>query len=220
MIASFFIFTKKILFDMQIPIFPLSLVVYPNSQYPLHIFEERYKKMISKCTSENSGFGVVSKIKEEISEVGVYVEITNVSKTYGSGELDIVVRGKWRFTRLDLEIHPDGYFISEIKKYDDQLPEVDPDLFIELKSKVKDILKQVNYNLNPNFWENLEKSSFKSFKIAEKSGLTLIQQQELLTIKEENKRLHYLIDHFDKLTEKLEKNMTVRKIILGNGYIN
>ena len=64
------------------------------------------------------------------------------------------------------------------------------------------------------------KSSLKSFKIAEKSGLTLIQQQELLTIKEENKRLHYLIDHFDKLTEKLEKNMTVRQIILGNGYLN
>ena len=220
MIASFFNFTIKNLFDMQIPIFPLSLVIYPNSQYPLHIFEERYKKMISKCSADKSGFGIVSKIKDEIAEVGVYVEITSVSKTYGSGEFDIVVKGKWRFTRLDLEVHPDGYFISEIQKFDDKLPEYDIDLFSELKSKVKDILKQVNYNLNPNFWENLEKSSLKSFKIAEKSGLTLIQQQELLTIKEENKRLHYLIDHFDKLTDKLEKNMTVRQIILGNGYLN
>ncbi|MBT8379855.1 MAG: LON peptidase substrate-binding domain-containing protein [Ignavibacteria bacterium] len=205
---------------MKIPIFPLSIVIYPNSQYPLHIFEERYKKMVNKCSDEASGFGIVSKIKDEISQIGVFVEIKSISKPYGSGEFDIVVKGSWRFTRLDLEIHPDGYFMSEVKKYDDRLTKFDIDLFIELKSKVKEILTQVNYNLNPNFWEKLENSNLKSFKIAEKSGLTLVQQQELLTIKEENKRMHYLIDHFEKLTEKLEKNMAMRKIILGDGYLN
>jgi Lon protease-like protein len=205
---------------MQIPIFPLPLVVYPNSKYPLHIFEERNKKMIKKCTTEKSGFGIVTKVKEEISEIGVYVEIDGISKTYGSGEFDLVVKGKWRFKRLNLEVHSDGYFISEIQKYDDELPEFDPELYTELKSKVKEILKQVNFDLNNSFWHNLERASIKSFKIAEKSGLTITQQQELLFILEENKRLHYLIDHFDNLAEKLEKNMTVKKIILGDGYLN
>jgi Lon protease-like protein len=205
---------------MKIPVFPLPIVIYPNSRYPLHIFEERYKKMINKCIEEKTGFGIVSKIKEDISEVGVFVEIINVSNTYGSGEFDVVVRGKWRFKRLDLEVHPDGYFTSDIEKFEDELPDFDPDLYSELKTKVKDILRQVNYDLNTTFWKSLEKASTKSFKVAEKSGLSITQQQELLLIREENERLHFLIDHFDKLAEKLEKNMMMKKIILGDGYLN
>ena len=32
-----------------IPLFPLSIVVFPGHLVPLHIFEERYKKMIADC---------------------------------------------------------------------------------------------------------------------------------------------------------------------------
>lgn len=204
---------------MMIPIFPLSIVIYPNSHYPLHIFEDRFKKMVSNCLSEKTGFGIVTKIKEDISEIGVYAEVAGVSKEYETGELDIIVKGVWRFKRLNLEMHPDGYYISEVKKFDDVLPQYDPVLYNELKTKVKEIFKQVNYDLNPSFWEKLEKSSTKSFRIAEKSGLTLTQQQELLIIQEENKRLLYLINHFDKLAAQLEKNAVLRKIILGDGYL-
>ncbi len=105
---------------MQIPIFPLALVVFPNSKYPLHIFEERYKTLINKCIANSIGFGIVSKIGDTISEVGVYVEVADVIKIYESGELDIVVSGKWRFKRMDLEMHRDGYFLSEVNKIKDQ----------------------------------------------------------------------------------------------------
>lgn len=176
--------------------------------------------MIRKCISDRTGFGIIAKIKDDFSEVGVYVEVLGVTKEYATGEMDIIVKGIWRFKRVNLEMHPDGYYVSEIKKYDDVLPQFDPDLYDELKTKVKEILKQVNFDLNPSFWDKLERSVTKSFKIAEKSGLTLIQQQELLSINEENKRLLYLIDHFDKLAEKLEKNTLIKQIILGDGYLN
>ncbi len=45
-----------------IPIFPLNLVVFPDSKYPLHIFEERYKILLQKCLTDNSGFGIVASI--------------------------------------------------------------------------------------------------------------------------------------------------------------
>ncbi len=56
------------------------------------------------------------------------------------------------------------------------------------------------------FGKHWKRLSLKSFKIAEKSGLSILQQQELLTIASENKRLSYLLEHFDKLEEKLEEN--------------
>jgi len=207
---------------MQIPIFPLALVIFPNSKYPLHIFEERYKILINKCLANNSGFGIVSRIGDTISEVGVYVEIADVTKIYESGESDIIVAGKWRFKRLDLEMHPDGYYLSDVNKINDKnaVADLNYNLFFALKQRVQEMLKLVNFNVNQGFWENLEKTSLKSFKIAEKSGLSILQQQELLTIQSENKRLSYLLEHFDKLEEKLDKNRATRELILGDGYLN
>lgn len=206
---------------MQIPLFPLALVIFPNSRYPLHIFEERYKTLINQCLENNSGFGIVSKIGDTISEVGVYVEVADVTKIYESGELDIVVSGKWRFKRTNLEMHSDGYYLSEVNKLADQEKEdVNYNLFFALKQRVQEMLKLVNFNVNKGFWEALEKTNLKSFKIAEKSGLSIIQQQELLTIPSENKRLSYLLEHFGKLEEKLEENKAMREIILGDGFLN
>lgn len=207
---------------MQIPIFPLALVVFPNSKYPLHIFEERYKTLINKCLANGTGFGIVSKIGDSISEVGVYVEIISVTKIYESGELDIVVAGKWRFKRMNLDMHSDGYYVCDVSKVSDQKAESDLNynLFFALKQRVQEMLKLVNFNVNQGFWEALEKTNLKSFKIAEKSGLSILQQQELLTIRSENKRLSYLLEHFDKLEEKLEENKMMHEIILGDGYLN
>lgn len=205
---------------MQIPIFPLAVVIFPNSKYPLHIFEERYKKLIKKSLDNKSGFGIVSMIGNAVSEIGVFVDIENIIKSYVSGEMDIVVKGKWRFKRLNLKMHPDGYHISEVEKVEDTDTGFDFDLFDELKSKVKEMLKLANYNLNQSFWDNLEKTKNKSFKIAEKSGLTIAQQQELLTMQSENNRLSYLLEHFEKLEERLESNRMMREIILGDGFIN
>jgi len=207
---------------MQIPLFPLSLVIFPNSKYPLHIFEERYKILINKCLANESGFGIVSRIGDTISEVGVYVEIANVTKIYESGEIDIVATGKWRFKREDLEMHPDGYYLSDVVKVSDQENDKDLDnnLFFALKNRVQEMLKMVNFDVGQGFWEALEKTKLKSFKIAEKSGLSILQQQELLTIPSESKRLSYLLEHFEKLEEKLEQNKQVKEIILGDGYLN
>ena len=86
---------------MRIPIFPLAIVIFPNSKYPLHIFEPRYKKLINKCLAEKSGFGIVSRIGETVSDVGVYADIINVIKIYESGEMDIVIKGNWRFRKIN-----------------------------------------------------------------------------------------------------------------------
>ncbi len=42
-----------------LPLFPLSLVLFPGMTLPLHVFEERYKRMINLCLREARDFGVV-----------------------------------------------------------------------------------------------------------------------------------------------------------------
>ena len=60
---------------MTIPLFPLKLAVLPKEVLPLHIFEERYKKMITECINSNSLFGIIYREKGEFSKIGCAVKI-------------------------------------------------------------------------------------------------------------------------------------------------
>ncbi len=203
-----------------IPIFPLKLVMFPLSKYPLHIFEKKYKKMINLCLQENTGFGVTALIGNEISKVGTYVSISKVSKKYLTGEMDIIVKGEKRFIFSNYEMHADGYYIASIQEYKDSSSSADDELLEEMESKFEKIIDKVNYKLEDNFWDNYYKSKLKSFKLAEKSGLTIEQQQTLLTFKKETERINFLIAHFEKLDEMLTENAALKQIIIGDGYLN
>lgn len=202
-----------------IPIFPLNLIVFPQSKYPLHIFEERYKKLISKCLSENIGFGIVATSNKKLFDVGVYVMITDVIKKYESGESDIIVQGIERFLISSTYMHEDGYLLAEIESYSDDDFLTDNLLLIKLKNEFEEILKLANYNLEKTFWDRLEKSDYKSFKIAEKSGLSYEQQQELLILKSEDERINYLLNYFSYIKEKVSKSDTLKNIIMNDGYL-
>jgi Lon protease-like protein len=204
-----------------IPIFPLSLVVYPESKYPLHIFEERYKRMIRRCRSNGEGFGIVAQIDKVMSKIGCYVKISRILTEYENGESDIIVQGINRFVLIESHKHPDGYFEALVDNFSDLGNIIiNQDSIIELKEKFKTIIERVNFRLDDSFWKNYSSSKNKSYKIAEKSGLTLEQQQKLLAIRDENKRMSFLVDHLENLEKQIEKGMALKEIILGDGYIN
>ncbi|MFO7523916.1 MAG: LON peptidase substrate-binding domain-containing protein [Ignavibacteriaceae bacterium] len=205
---------------IKIPIFPLQLVVFPNSSYPLHIFEERYRRLLNKCLNDGSGFIIVSKFNNSISDVGVFVRVSNVIKKYNTGESDIIVRGVKRYQIGDVSKHPDGYLEAVVEEYDDDDATIDFTLLEEMKEKFEEILNKANFHLDDSFWKRFKETETKSFKVAEKSGLTLEQQQELLILKEENLRLSYLIDYFNKLNAHISESSFIKQIVMSDGYLN
>ncbi len=206
--------------NSTIPIFPLNLVVFPGSKYPLHIFEERYKILLQKCLRENSGFGIAAFIDKRISDVGVYVKVSEVLKTYINGEIDIVVLGLERFLINSTSLHRDGYYVADIETYSDESIIIDPELVDELQTEFEDIADLANYKLEDAFWNNLKSSKLKSYKIAEKSGLSYEQQQELLILKNENERLNYLINYFTSIKAKVDSAGNLKRIIMNDGFLN
>lgn len=203
-----------------IPIFPLNLVVFPYSSIPLHIFEEKYKKMINRCLDEKAGFGVVSLILKEASKIGSYVEIATVVNRNEKGEMDIIVKGISRFKILETAKHSDGYLIASVVEYKDLSDEININLLNELRENFEEIINKVNFTLEDSFWKNYDETAFKSYKIAEKSGLNLKQRQKLLTLRKENERINFLLDHLSKLEKKIAESITTGAIIMGDGYIN
>ena len=51
-----------------IPIFPLSIVVYPGEDLNLHIFEPRYKQLIAECIATKKPFGIPAVIGNNMNE--------------------------------------------------------------------------------------------------------------------------------------------------------
>jgi hypothetical protein len=68
---------------IEIPLFPLRSVLCPGVALPLHIFEERYRLMISRCIERGEPFGVillrqgreVGPIRGEVAAVGTTAAI-------------------------------------------------------------------------------------------------------------------------------------------------
>lgn len=203
-----------------IPLFPLNLVVFPNSRYPLHIFEERYKKLMNNCLNNETGFGIVAPSGKELSKIGSYAVISKVLKKSANGEMDIVVEAQSRFLINKINTHPDGYLIADVEWYYDVQPDASPSLLDEMEEMFERILEKYEFELEESFWASYHDAKSKSFKVAEKSGLSLTQQQILLTLQNEDRRINFLIQHFEKLDEEISKNVGLRNIILGDGYIN
>ncbi len=204
----------------QIPIFPLELVIFPNSKFPLHIFEERYKKMINYCLQNNIGFGIVLANKNRFEKIGTYVTIYEVTKKYPNNNLDIIVEGISRFKIKDNWEHPDGFLMALIEPYEDFSKNYNYLLIEELRNKFENLIEKIDFHLDERFWNKFDMIENKSFKLAEKAGLTLEQQQHLLSLQDEDERLKFLINQLDKLEKNMDKNLSLRNIILNNGYIN
>lgn len=205
-----------------VPIFPLNLVMFPDAIYPLHIFEERYKRMIRRCLENNEHFGIVSKIEFDIAKLGCLVKVTRVIETYENGSMDIIVRGDKRFITENTNMHNDGYLEAEIIIFNDSemISDSDYRIFEETVRTFKNIIKKTSLTLSSVFWQNLYKSENKSFKLAEKSGLNLRQQQDILSLQSEKERLNYLHDHLEKLDKTLDRSEALKDIILADGYLN
>ena len=44
---------------VELPLFPLNVVLFPGQTLPLHIFEPRYRAMIQRCIENDTPFGVL-----------------------------------------------------------------------------------------------------------------------------------------------------------------
>ena len=78
----------------HINLFPLSLVTFPTKIVPLHIFEERYKVLISECLNNKSEFGIVYQNNNTLAEYGCSMNVLEVVKKYPDGRMDIITKGK------------------------------------------------------------------------------------------------------------------------------
>ncbi len=108
-----------------LPLFPLQVVVFPRTQLPLHIFEERYKEMVGEAIRDHSEFGIVLVKEEGILNAGCTVVVDKVLKSHPDGRMDILTRGIRRFEIVMLN-QEKPYLRGEVAYFDDDEPDPAP----------------------------------------------------------------------------------------------
>ena len=107
---------------MEMPLFPLNVVLFPGMMLPLHIFEPRYREMINRCVEEEIPFGVV--LIQEGREVGgtakphpigTAARIVKVDRAE-DGTMNITAVGMQRFRILELD-YTRSYLSAKVAQY-------------------------------------------------------------------------------------------------------
>jgi Lon protease-like protein len=91
---------------IELPLFPLDVVLFPGEELPLHIFEPRYRLMINECYEQKTPFGIVlvrpesEHLNEEPYSVGTMAEI-EVLDRLEDGRINLIAKGLQRFRILE-----------------------------------------------------------------------------------------------------------------------
>tara|TARA_B100001758_G_scaffold91776_1_gene78352 strand:- start:2716 stop:3300 length:585 start_codon:yes stop_codon:yes gene_type:complete len=177
----------------HIKLFPLSLVTFPTKIVPLHIFEERYKALISECLNNKSEFGIVYQNNNTLAEYGCSMNVLEVVKKYPDGRMDIITKGKNIF-KLNSQLLDGELLIGEVK-FSESKNDINSDKFEILKDKYLKILLMLG--ITSNLDSHLKKII--SFELLE--GISLPSEFELMLIStnSESDRLKILDSIFDKI---------------------
>jgi Lon protease-like protein len=104
-----------------LPLFPLHVVLLPDAELPLHIFEDRYKEMIAEVLRDKIEFGVVLANEQGIVSTGCTAVIERVLREYPDGRLDILTVGRRRFEIVGLN-EERSFLRGSVEYFDDEDP--------------------------------------------------------------------------------------------------
>ena len=209
--------------EIEIPLFPLNVVLFPESKIPLYIFEERYKKMIGECLSNSSVFGINLFSDKNIHITGCSAKVEEVTERLENGEMNIIVKGVQRYKIIRYELSIAGYYTGIIEYTDEESGEYDK-VKMEKAVKIYNDLVEIVYkgsvkriDLNDIKWH--KGNSTVTFTMAEKSGLSLIERQKILEMDNENMRLDFMLKYFSEVIPKVTEADKISNIIKSDGYI-
>ena len=112
---------------MQVPLFPLSTVLFPGGPLPLRIFEARYVDMIGRCIKNDEPFGVLLiRDGQEAAGPATTYEVGTLARIVdwyqgSDGLLGVTARGERRFRLLEAWREPDGLNVGEIELLPEEL---------------------------------------------------------------------------------------------------
>jgi Lon protease-like protein len=201
------------------PLFPLGIVALPSESVPLHVFEDRYRKMIERCLEGADGslerqFGIVWLSDQELKPIGCACEIEKVLERMDDGRLNILARGSEPFRLLERQDdlpYPAGVveFLGDAsEEVDEQAAQAARELYGELLDAATD-----------RALEEQEIAAMDAYKMAATVEFSVEAKQELLELRSENARMRLLALLLRAAIERLELIERAQARARSNGKV-
>ena len=203
---------------LELPIFELPVVILPGELLPLHIFEERYKRLISHCLDNAEPFGIVFRDEEgNAHRIGCMARVTEVVERFDDGRLNVVVAGEQPFKvleRFEATEFPAGE-VEPIDANDDRSDEEDPEAASMAREAIAELVKQ-DSGEPPDAGE-LEAET--SYGIAARVELPAETKQALLELRSEPGRMRMLGNALRALVAALARSSEIAERAKMNGMV-
>jgi Lon protease-like protein len=185
---------------IEIPLFPLRTVLFPDGHLPLRIFEQRYLSMVRECARNDGVFGVCLIVEGEeaiapvrTAGVGTLANIVDWY-TLDDGLLGVSARGADRFRVEHTRRQDDGLMLASVSL----LPEPPASALPESFSVLGQVLARFLDRLGPDYAavtpELLDDAAWVGYRLSELLPLSTIEKQNLLELNDPFERLQDLLD--------------------------
>jgi len=201
------------------PLFPLGIVALPSESVPLHIFEDRYRRMIERCLAAEPGsiereFGILWLSEQELKPVGCACEIEEVLERMDDGRLNILARGTRPFRLLERE-HELPYPAGSIELLD----ETDEQADAEAGQAARELYQELVRQATDRELGAAELAAMGAYQMAGTVEFDLEAKQELLELRSENARMRLLALLLATAIERLGVVERARARALSNGKV-
>ena len=179
------------------PLFPLGIVALPSESVPLHVFEDRYRRMIEQCLLADAGsvecgshegeFGILWLSDEELKDVGCACAVERVLERMDDGRMNILARGTRPF-RL-LERQDDLPYPAGVVEF---LVEPDEQVEAEDGATARELYRELVEQATDRQLDEPELNAMSAYEMAATVEFGTDAKQELLELRSENERMRLL----------------------------
>jgi len=213
----------------ELPLFPLPVVLFPGVPLPLHIFEPRYRQMLTDIRLSKNLFGLSyfdpTTTENEVppqGHVGCVAEVTE-TQTFPDGRSNILTIGVIRY-RIDAYVERgDPYLVAQVSYFEDE--EEDEELLTapsrevaEMFTRIAQAVRTINDERAtlPDI-SNTEPQRL-SFLVAAAMEIEAEVKQELLELQSTSERLERLRAMLSIAVTGYEERARIHELAKSNGH--
>jgi Lon protease-like protein len=221
--------TDKVRGQHELPLFPLPVVLFPGVPLPLHIFEPRYRQMLSDIRLAKNLFGLAyfdpTSAESDFppaGHIGCVAEVTEV-QTFPDGRSYILTLGVIRYRIESYVERGDPYLLAEVSYFEDE--EEDEEILTAPSREVAETFTRIAQAVRT---INDERATLPdisdtepqrlSFLVAAAMEIDADVKQELLELRSTSERLERLRAMLNIAVTGYEERARIHELAKGNGH--
>lgn len=220
---------EKVLGIKQLPIFPLPVVLLPYELLPLHIFEERYQKMLKDIELNKNVFGLSHFDPQEsflekppTGTIGCAAEVREV-QSLPDGRSNVLSIGLIRYRLVEYVETLEPYFVGAVEFFEDfeentmNLETLSDEVFKLFKRIAKAAHKMSGQRGEfPEFPQTQPEQM--SFLVSAAFNLEAELKYQMLEMRSTTERLEKLREILGQTVDNVEESAEIHKIAQTNGH--